>query len=723
MVRAAPTWVAVVLLLGASPSLDALQGEGGARPAGDPRAAADPLRGAGEGGGPVLLEVPYVSQPEALCGGAAAAMVLRYWGTAAGARDFARLLTPDGSGIRTADLVRAVRARGWRSIAFRGDPSLVRAHLRRGRPVVLLLRVGEARFHYVVVVGWDGTAFRLHDPVLGPERRLEPAALEERWAPTGRWAWLVLPRVGIGAPTAGTRTGAVRREGERRGPGSTGDAGCHRLLEGAAAAARSGSSAEAERLLDAAGAECSDPAAVLAARAGLRLREGRPAEAARLARRAVGGGSADPHALRTLAASRYLEGRDLAALAAWSEAGAAEIQRVRIRGLERTRDRPVRRLLGLGRGGSLTPGRLRRARRRLEDLPAAGASGVEYRPRPEGRVEVGAAILETSPLPDSPAEIAIRGVEALLSRRIELRAVDPWGGGGAGRAWWGWRPGRREVGVGASVPVPFGLPGVWSVEGTWRRQDFRSVSGDGGADAGSAGTTGAVGTEEWRRGRVGARHWVSGTIGLESAVGLERWAHRRALEVSGSAGLRIRGDDGRFAGRAGLRGWLPLGGSRTFGTGEVRGRWRSSPRRRGWRLDVRAGWRRATAAAPRSVWPRGGVESGLDALQRAHPLVVDDVASGALLGRTLLTSGVEVARWLPSFAVAGTVPGIAGFVDGARIAGRHGIGGSATHVDAGLGLRLALPDGGTLRVDLARGLADGRTLLSAGWNPAWPGWR
>ena len=56
-----------------------------------------------------LLDVPYVPQSGALCGGAALAMVLRYWGmTGVLAEDFAALVEPGQAGIRTGDLVKAV---------------------------------------------------------------------------------------------------------------------------------------------------------------------------------------------------------------------------------------------------------------------------------------------------------------------------------------------------------------------------------------------------------------------------------------------------------------------------------------------------------------------------------------------------------------------------------------------------------------------------------------
>ena len=56
-----------------------------------------------------LLDVPYVVQSEALCGGAAAAMVLRYWGERGiAAESFAALVDQSAAGIRTDGRMRTV---------------------------------------------------------------------------------------------------------------------------------------------------------------------------------------------------------------------------------------------------------------------------------------------------------------------------------------------------------------------------------------------------------------------------------------------------------------------------------------------------------------------------------------------------------------------------------------------------------------------------------------
>jgi hypothetical protein len=61
-----------------------------------------------------LLDVPYMAQPPALCGGAAVAMVLRYWGRSdVYPQDFASLVSDADGGIFTHTLASAVRDRHW----------------------------------------------------------------------------------------------------------------------------------------------------------------------------------------------------------------------------------------------------------------------------------------------------------------------------------------------------------------------------------------------------------------------------------------------------------------------------------------------------------------------------------------------------------------------------------------------------------------------------------
>src|SRR6266480_1328792 len=101
----------------------------------------------------VTLDVPYLPQTESLCGGAAVAMVYRYWGDVhAGVKQFAPLVDRRAGGIADAVLVDAVRQRGWKAVRFEGSVERVQAHLAARQPVIVLLADRRGRYHYVVVI-------------------------------------------------------------------------------------------------------------------------------------------------------------------------------------------------------------------------------------------------------------------------------------------------------------------------------------------------------------------------------------------------------------------------------------------------------------------------------------------------------------------------------------------------------------------------------------------
>ncbi len=114
-----------------------------------------------------LLELPYVPQTKALCGGAAAAMVLRYWGEdGVYAEDFAGFVNPKEQAIPTEALTRAIQERGWWARAFRGSEELVKSQLAQGRPLVVLLEDSPGQYHYISLIGWLPGRVVLHDPGL-----------------------------------------------------------------------------------------------------------------------------------------------------------------------------------------------------------------------------------------------------------------------------------------------------------------------------------------------------------------------------------------------------------------------------------------------------------------------------------------------------------------------------------------------------------------------------
>src|SRR3954463_6061273 len=98
------------------------------------------------------ISVPYVPQTDALCGGAAAAMVFRYWGdTHADVQEFAALVDRQAGGIANDVLANAVRRRGWRVGEVEGSLDALTAHVRERQPVIVLVPDRGTRYHYVVV--------------------------------------------------------------------------------------------------------------------------------------------------------------------------------------------------------------------------------------------------------------------------------------------------------------------------------------------------------------------------------------------------------------------------------------------------------------------------------------------------------------------------------------------------------------------------------------------
>ena len=130
----------------------------------------------------LTIEVPYVPQTDALCGGAAAAMVFRYWGDVhADATEFAPLVDRRAGGIAGDVLMVAVRKRGWQPIELRGGLAGLQERLADHQPVIVLLADRGSRYHYVVVTGKTDEGIRIHDPSWGPSREINDAEFERRW--------------------------------------------------------------------------------------------------------------------------------------------------------------------------------------------------------------------------------------------------------------------------------------------------------------------------------------------------------------------------------------------------------------------------------------------------------------------------------------------------------------------------------------------------------------
>lgn len=648
---------------------------------------------------PNLLDVPYVAQSEALCGGAAAAMVQRYWGDdRAGPEDFRHLVDVDAGGIPTAALERHLRRSGWIAHALRGDPAEMARQVELGRPPVALVEVAPDRHHYVVIVAWAAGRVVYHDPAVAPWQVSTEEEFLAAWEPTSAWSLILLPdRAESAEPTAAEMTSPPT---------------------------------------------AASPSVVpLLAEASEAFRSERWVEVEELARRAAGLEPANEQAWRLLGAALYLQDRDVEALGAWNRVGEPVADGVDVHGLRRTRHPVVAGLLDdlvrasqAGRGAGavddvspagarpalLRPGSLLLARRRLEEQPFVVAADVRYAPPTRGRTRLQAHVVERPRLPGSPVELAALATRSLARREVRLSLSSPAGAGSVWTGGWRWRDGRERLSLEVGMPAPASLGDVWTVELSRDGGTFEALAG-GDARPGPAVRKATADSE--RREHVGlrARGWWSGEQLWEIDVGLDEWRrHGAHLALGGALERRLRDDRVALRGDAGA--WVGVDGGRGFVRAAVDGAWRSGTDGRGgggWLVTAGTGW--TSRSAPLLLWPGAGADAAAHVPLRAHRLLEDGIIRSRTLGRRLVHGSVEYRHWLGWLGPLRV--GAAGFADSARLWRRPDGDSSASLLDIGAGARLAFPGAaGSFRVDLARGVRDGDMALSVGWQPGWPPW-
>ncbi|MGE0812293.1 MAG: C39 family peptidase [Vicinamibacterales bacterium] len=693
--------------------------------AGPPSAAAPNLAPAGSAGR--LLDVPFLPQTEDLCGGAAAAMVLRYWGDPRTLpADFEPLLDRARDGIPAGALARDVEQRGWQSLPFQAAPGeglgRVRGHVDAGRPIIALVQVAPSRYHYVVVVAVTDAAVVVHDPARAPFRVLSPAEFDAGWAGAGRWALLIVPRGdastlaaspssrvasvpdGHAAPPAAARRAAA--------PAAPAASACGPLVDAMVARASDGDLSGAARGLDAAAGLCPDAAAPLRELAGVRFLQSRWSEAAALASRAARLDPSDEAGWDLLATSQFLDGRPLDALASWNHIGRPQVDVVRVTGARRTRQPVVTDALGLAPRTRLTPAAFGRAARRLDALPAAARTALRFQPGDDGRAAVEAVVVERPRVPRGLAAVAA-AARAAVTREARLDVASPTGSGELWSASWRWWDRRPRASFRLALPAPRRLPGVLTIDGAWERAAY-AWPGTPDARAAASAPPDPVSTVR-RSAGLHLEDWATGRVRWRAGLALDRWG--TAAYGRGDLAVDLRLAGGRVALGGEFGGWAG-GRARGFVRGALTLAARSSVRAgaAGWRLET--GVVEVGAAAPPDLWEGAGVGLARAPLLRGHPLLDAGVVTGPAFGRGLAHATLEYRR--PVRSVAGGTLAAAVFSDTAR-AWHRSAAGPVWLSDAGVGLRLVLPGGaGELRADLARGLRDRRHALSVGWTTAWP---
>ncbi len=630
------------------------------------------------------------------------AMVLRYWGDRqAQPGDFASLIDGSASGIRTDALTADVIRRGWQAFAIDARTGAsgdwIREQIDRGRPIVALIEVGPNAYHYVVIVGWTAGQVIAHDPARSPFRVMARADFDRAWAAAGGWVALVLPATDGPAPLAlapsrPTTAGTLFVTGT-----------CGPLIQQMVDLARAGQVAEAEPGLVAATQLCPGSPEAWRELAGLRFVQSRWAEAASSAQRAAALEPADEGGWDLLATSRFLNDEPEAALRAWNRIARPAVDLVRVEGVRRTRHPVVAALLELPPDTLLTAARQGRAARRLEELPSAALTRLRYRPRAGGLVDVEAVVVERPTWPRGRAPLVTAAARGWLQREVRIETASPTRSGELLTVAWRWWTARPRLAMSLAVPAVSWLPGIATVEASWERQSY---------------ATPAIRRDERRHAGLRLADWASGTLRWSAGAGFDRWANDSHVSADGALDLRLFRDRVSIGGEASA--WTPVGSGDRFAAARVSSAWRSTVSRDESSWFIVAGYSTATAAAPFDVWPGAGSGHGRLPLLRAHPLLDAGVITGAAFGRQLMHGTLEYQH--PLLRSAGGVLQLALFTDTARAWHRVDGAASPIHADVGAGLRVALPGkGGTMRVDVARSLRDQRVVLSAGWQPPWPG--
>jgi hypothetical protein len=626
-----------------------------------------------------ILDVPFISQSEALCGGAAAAMVMRYWGARGlDAESFAHLVDRSASGIRTGALVGDLRMRGWTALALEGSGDTLSRELAAGRPLLTLIEDRPGTFHYVVLIGLTSRAVVYHDPARSPFRTMSRDEFDRRWTAASRWTAVVLPPA----------SGAESPPPSASSLPST--ASCEGLIDGGVRSAQANDLEGAERQLTSA-LSCGGSAA-LRELAGVRLLQRRWQEVSDLATAAVTEDPDDDHAWRLLATSRFIQDDRDGALDAWNRVNEPRVDLIRVDGLERTRQRVVEDLIRVERGVILTPGRLTHARRHLRELPAASSADLSFVPAPSGVVELRAAVAERSLFPDDRWTLTALGAVAAIKREVEVSTGALTGGGERITLAWRFWPGRPRVAGAIAAPAPWG--GIWGVDAFTERQRFTAV----------------LQPSERRGGHVVISDWAAHWARTAFRAGVEQWKGVDTFGTAG-AGLRFVTPGDRIDSRVDLVGWK---GARSFGTVDIGSIFRSTAARRGVVLIGRAGMAAASSYTPADLWFAGDTGRARGIPLRAHPVVTDGELRVEQIGRSIWYTSGEAQRWWswPRVRVGGAM-----FVDTART-DRRVPAGARTDVDLGMGARFAVPAvSGLLRIDVAKGLRDGATAVSLVYEP------
>lgn len=151
------------------------------------------------GEGRYIRDVPFFPQDQYMCGPAALAGVIGFWGGSAGMDDVARGVYEEKlKGTLPMDLLIYAREKGFDASYYRGSFDDLREKISSGTPLILFLNLGYDAYpvgHYIVVVGYDDRAgVVLAHSAMNREEVFTYKRLKGYWEKTGFSTLIVRPR-------------------------------------------------------------------------------------------------------------------------------------------------------------------------------------------------------------------------------------------------------------------------------------------------------------------------------------------------------------------------------------------------------------------------------------------------------------------------------------------------------------------------------------------------
>ena len=646
-----------------------------------------------------LIDVPYLPQTPELCGGAAAAMVLRYWGDRTVLPVDFQPLVSSPNGILTTDLAAAIARRGWQAVATEANDDAVgglRHEVDLGRPVITLIEDSPGRFHYVVVVGVTEDRVVFHDPARTAFRVANARDFEARWRSGHFWRLVILPKAGAKIERPDTTPPAAEPHARSGACGALVDHGVE--LAGTDAAA-------AEQAFVAAGDLCPSDSDPLYELAGLRFKQSRWHDAALFAEQATERTSADDprnkDAWQLLATSRFLDNDFDGALDAWNHIGQPAIDVVTLSGARRSSQPPLHHLIGLEPRTVLTAGDFERAARNFNETPTATATRLSFTPEDDGRVTVEAAMAEGDAVPHRLVDMSALVGRALVSRDIRFPLSGVFGLDENLTLDYRYPPPEPRYGAILQLPAPAPLHGLLTIDAFWEQESYSTPFTH----------LAVVDRETRRRVDVNIGTWISGSTKVDLGAAADRFDSRSYAALHAGIEQHVAGDHviARLDGET----W----GFNTdgFSTGSATVTWRTTTDVTASSLSGLIGGWAASAHAPMFLWMGAGRGPGRPLLLRAHPLLHDSIVDSPFFGRRFAFATTEYQK--PVKRTRTGVVAIAGFVDmGQAWRTLLGPGPTVLQVDAGVGVRLRVSSRNGARLDMAHGLPNGGWTISAGYT-------